>query len=78
MVENIGLKIGLDLSTFNSCLDSGRGRQVVEEDIKAAIDGGVTGTPTIFINGRKLRGVPKPWVLNELLKFSERHLTPAD
>ena len=78
VVENIGLKIGLDLSTFNSCLDSGRGRQVVEEDIKAAIDGGVTGTPTIFINGRKLRGVPKPWVLNELLKFSERHLTPAD
>jgi len=78
VVEDIGLKIGLDLSTFNSCLDSGRGRQVVEEDINAASDGGVTGTPTLFINGRKLRGVPKPWVLNELLKFSEQHLSPSE
>ena len=74
VVQNIAGKIELDLNAFNSCLDAGRGLRVVTEDIKAAFDAGVTGTPTLFINGRKLRGVPKPWVLNELLKFSEKNL----
>jgi protein-disulfide isomerase len=74
VVQNIAAGIELDLDAFNSCLDSGRGLRIVTEDIKAASDAGVTGTPTLFINGRKLRGVPKPWVLNELLKFSEKNL----
>ena len=74
VVQNIAENIGLDLNTFNSCLDSGRARRVVIEDIQAAVNAGVTGTPTLFINGRKLRGVPKPWVLNELLKFSHENL----
>ncbi len=76
VVQNIADKVGMDAAAFNSCLDSGRGLKIVVEDIQAAIDAGVTGTPTLFINGRKLRGVPKPWVLNELLKFSEKHLAP--
>ena len=74
VVQNIARKIELDLDTFNSCLDSGRGLRVVNEDINAAAGAGVTATPTLFINGRRLRGVPKPWVLNELLKFSEKNL----
>ena len=55
-----------------------RGRKVVAEDIDAAANAGVTGTPTIFINGRRLRGVPKPWVVNELLKFGERYPAPTE
>jgi protein-disulfide isomerase/uncharacterized membrane protein len=76
VVQNIAERIDMDLEAFNSCLDSDRGLKVVTEDIQAAINAGVTGTPTLFINGRKLRGVPKPWVLNELLKFSEKNLPP--
>lgn len=76
VVQNIAERTDLDLKAFNSCLDSDRGLKIVTEDIQAAINAGVTGTPTLFINGRKLRGVPKPWVLNELLKFSEKNLTP--
>jgi protein-disulfide isomerase/uncharacterized membrane protein len=76
VVEKIAEKIELDLNTFNNCLDSGRARMVVTEDINAAIQAGVTATPTLIINGRTLRGVPKPWVLNELLKFSEKNLAP--
>jgi protein-disulfide isomerase/uncharacterized membrane protein len=78
VVQNIATRIKLDLSNFNSCLDSGRGLQVVNEDIEAAIDAGVKGTPTLFINGRRLRGVPKPWVLNEILQFSERNLSTTE
>ncbi len=76
VIQNIAGRIELDAAAFNSCLDSGRGLRVVTEDIQAAINAGVTATPTLFINGRKLTGVPKPWVLNELLKFSEKNLTP--
>jgi protein-disulfide isomerase/uncharacterized membrane protein len=78
VVLNIASNIGLDLRDFESCLDSGRGLKVVNEDIEAAISTGVTGTPTIFINGRILRGVPKPWVITEILKFSEQNLSPTE
>ena len=48
---------------------------VVKEDIEAALNAGVKGTPTLFINGKILRGVPKPWVLNEIFQFSEENLS---
>jgi len=69
-------KIGLALGEFKSCLDSGRGLKVVREDIEAAFNAGVKSTPTLFINGRRLRGVPKPWMLNEILQYSQKHLAP--
>jgi protein-disulfide isomerase/uncharacterized membrane protein len=78
VVQDIAATIGMNMDTFNSCLASGRGRRVVAEDIDAAANAGVTGTPTLFINGRRLRGVPKPWVVNELLKFGERYPAPTE
>jgi protein-disulfide isomerase/uncharacterized membrane protein len=69
-------KIGLDLGEFKRCLDSGRGLKVVSEDIEAAFNAGVKSTPTLFINGRRLRGVPKPWMLNEILQYSQKNLPP--
>ncbi len=78
VVQKIAAGINLDLNTFNGCLDSGRGLKVVAEDIDAAFAAGVKGTPTLFINGRRLGGVPKPWILTEILQFSERHLPPAE
>ena len=75
-VLDIASKIGLDLSAFKSCLDSGRGLRVVREDIDAATRAGVKSTPTLFINGRGLRGVPKPWMLNDILQYSRKNLAP--
>ena len=74
VVHDIAADIGLDLNAFNSCLASGRGLTVVKEDLEAGIKAGVQATPTLFINGRILRGVPKPWVLNEILQFGEKNL----
>jgi len=76
VVMDIASKIGLDLGKFKRCLDSGRGRKTVNEDIAAAYKAGVKSTPTLFINGRKLRGVPKPWMLNEILQYSKKQLPP--
>jgi protein-disulfide isomerase/uncharacterized membrane protein len=68
--------IGLNLGEFKRCLDSGRGLRVVREDIEAALNAGIKSTPTLLINGRQLRGVPKPWMLNEILQYSQKHLSP--
>lgn len=43
---------GLNLGEFNACYDSGRTAASVDADINKARTLGVTGTPSIFINGQ--------------------------
>ena len=45
-------QLGLDVSAFKSCLDSGKYREEVEKDLQDGIKYGVTGTPTFFKIGR--------------------------
>jgi protein-disulfide isomerase len=49
-------RLGLDRSAFASCLDSGRFRAAVEADFAEGRARGVRGTPTFFVNGRRLVG----------------------
>ena len=49
-------ELGLDLAGFEKCLDLGRHADEVEQDMLAGARAGVNGTPTIFINGRRLSG----------------------
>jgi protein-disulfide isomerase len=46
--------IGLDMSQFNQCLDSGQYASYVSRDQQAALAAGARGTPTFFINGRQV------------------------
>jgi protein-disulfide isomerase len=46
----------LDLSAFDACVASGKGRSAVDADIADAKRLGVTATPTFFVNGRELQG----------------------
>jgi protein-disulfide isomerase/uncharacterized membrane protein len=48
--------LGLDAEQFQSCLRSGRGRAAVARDVAAASSLGVESTPTLFFNGRVVRG----------------------
>jgi len=60
--ENLKLyakEIGLNEEQFNNCLDTEKYKQEVEKDIKDAKDLGVQGTPTFFINGKKVLGANK-------------------
>lgn len=53
-------ELNLDAALFRSCLDSGRKRAEVLKDYQDGLDGGVRGTPTFFLNGRKVDGaIPK-------------------
>jgi protein-disulfide isomerase len=46
----------LDPELFSRCIADGKGLQAVTDDLALARKLGVTGTPTIFINGRRLVG----------------------
>ena len=60
----------VEFSDFQSCLDSGRGEQVVREDIREGTAAGVNSTPTLFVNGRVLRGVYRPSVLEQIIQHT--------
>ena len=49
-------RLGLDRTAFSSCVDSGRFREAVDADINEGRARGVRGTPTFFVNGRRLVG----------------------
>lgn len=52
--------MGLDTQAFDACVDSGRKAAVVAKDMQDGIGYGVGGTPTFFLNGRRLAGVLPP------------------
>ncbi len=49
-------ELGLNAEQFNSCLDSGKHAAVVQADLQAGSQAGVSGTPAMFINGRFING----------------------
>ncbi len=55
-LKQMAREIGVTMSVFESCLDSGTHRDQVQADLQAGERLGVTGTPTVFINGRVLVG----------------------
>jgi protein-disulfide isomerase len=44
-------KIGLDTSAFNQCFDANTYRDKIQEDFEYGRELGVSGTPTVFVNG---------------------------
>lgn len=49
-------ELGLNTDQFQSCLSSGKYADKVEKDTQAAIDAGVSATPTAYINGQQVVG----------------------
>ena len=48
--------IGLEVSTFQTCIDGRKYQEKVERNYAAGVKAGVSGTPAFFINGRLLSG----------------------
>ena len=49
-------QLNLNAEMFNDCLDSGEKKNEVQTDYQEAVNRGVRGTPTFFVNGKELVG----------------------
>jgi len=69
--QSLAESLGLDLESFNKCVEENRYLQDVQNDTQYGFSMGVKGTPTFFINGQKVEGINIPKIqsiLNSLLK----------
>ena len=51
-------KLGLDMKEFTAALEDGRHKPAIARDLAEGRALGVTGTPTVFVNGQRMVGVP--------------------
>jgi protein-disulfide isomerase len=63
--------LGLDTDAFNACLDSGRYAGEVRADEQLGRSLGVSGTPTVFVNGQR---VQNPLDFGEFQRLIEAEL----
>ena len=56
-LQAIAESIGLDMDSFNSCFSSNKFESEVEADFQLGKEMGVSGTPTVFVNGTRV-GAP--------------------
>lgn len=49
--------VGLDVALFTACSTQGRHHEAIDRDVALGMALGVTATPTLFINGRKVVGL---------------------
>ncbi len=56
-LEGFAKNLGLNTTTFNSCLESGKYAQAVQQETAEGQSKGVSATPTFFLsNGQKIEG----------------------
>lgn len=60
---------GMDMSAFAQCMQEERYAQEVADDFQAGLDLGVSGTPTFFVNGRKIAGVVPREAWERIVEF---------
>lgn len=66
--------LNLDEKRFSQCLDTGRYKTQVEQDLQEGVKVGVSGTPTFFINGVLLAGAESA---SEFEKIIDEELVDA-
>jgi protein-disulfide isomerase len=55
-LSNMAKEINLDVGVFKDCMNNNKYGDRVDEDATQALDKGVTGTPTFFINDQEIEG----------------------
>lgn len=55
--KSLAGKVGLNVAEFNACVDSGATKAEVQQSADYAMRMGITGTPTFYVNGKKVSGV---------------------
>jgi protein-disulfide isomerase len=55
-LKSYAKEVGLNVDSFDRCFTSGKYKAVVQQDLNEGVQLGLTGTPTIFVNGREISG----------------------
>ena len=53
-LKSFASELGLDRARFDTALDSGKFAETVQRDVEDGMKLGLTGTPSLFINGRRV------------------------
>jgi protein-disulfide isomerase len=53
-LKSFAAELGLDRARFDAALDSGKFTEMVQDDVEEGIKLGLKGTPSIFVNGRRV------------------------
>ncbi|HUI25622.1 MAG TPA: thioredoxin domain-containing protein [Candidatus Kryptonia bacterium] len=69
-------RVGLNVAQFESCLASAAPLERVERDIRAGTALGIESTPTVFINGRRIKGALDPELLGYALGIARGSAHP--
>jgi protein-disulfide isomerase len=75
--DRVAARVGVDMDRFRHCMESGRGRVAVERDIASAVALAVDSTPTLFFNGRTVRGALDAPLYEYALLIEKREPTPG-
>lgn len=67
-VEPVARELGLDLDAFRACMTSDETPTTIWADREAGRSYGVQGTPTLFVNGRRVRGAVSEGYLSFLVE----------
>jgi protein-disulfide isomerase len=55
-IDGYAEKLGLDVAKFKTSMGDPKIGEQIDKDSKTADDAGARGTPTFFVNGRRVRG----------------------
>jgi protein-disulfide isomerase len=69
LLFQLAREVGVDMSAFTQCMQEERYAQEVADDFQAGLDLGVSGTPTFFVNGRKIAGVVPQEAWEQIVEF---------
>ena len=59
--------LGIDSDEFKECLKSESKKNIVQKDMQEGAEFGIQGTPTFFINGRRVEGAQSFSVFKEII-----------
>lgn len=68
-LKEIAGHLRLDVEDFETCLGSGQARARLAKDLSDARNAEVRSTPTFFVNGRKIEGLPPLATLKRMIEL---------
>ena len=70
-LKGFAAELGLDRESFAACLDGGKYRAAIQAEAKEGDQLGVDSTPSFFINGKPIKGIP---TIEQMQKLIEEEL----